>query len=137
MKLVATLLLFLLLIFPGILSTSFAAVEIYQQKTLDLRRTPLDVAVSLNGKWFFVLSDQQEILIFSADGKLNDEIPVERHVDGIQVGGREDVIYLTSRSHKTMQVLMLDFIHDINLLGSPLKGREDAPVTVAVFSEFQ
>jgi hypothetical protein len=114
-----------------------AKVEVSAQRTLELERTPLDVAISLNGKWIFVLTDQQKILVFSVDGKLNDEIPVDKSVDGIRVEGRGDVIFLTSRSNRTVQMLTLDFIHEISEAGRPFKGRNDAPVVVAVFSEFQ
>jgi hypothetical protein len=137
MRVIISALLFIFLTVLCMSLPSFAAVEISEQKTLDLERSPLDVAVSLNGKWFFVLTDQQKILVFSADGKLNDEISVDKSVDGIQVGGREDVIYLTSRIHKKIQVLTLDFIYKINVLGAAFKGKSDAPVVIAVFSEFQ
>jgi len=129
-----------LIIFSVLLSASvpsFSEVEISSQKTLDLKKTLLDVAVSLNGKWIFVLTDQHRILVFSEDGNLNDEIPVDKGVNGIQVGAREDMLYLIRRSDKKIQVVMIDFIEEINVLGSPLKGRSDAPVTIAVFSEFQ
>jgi hypothetical protein len=36
-----------------------------------------------------------------------------------------------------VEVIALDFIRKINATGSPSKGRTDAPVTVAVFSDFQ
>jgi hypothetical protein len=137
MRVVITPLLFIFLIVLRMSLPSFAAVEISEQKTLDLEKSPLDVAVSLNGKWIFVLTDQQKILIFSSDGALNDEIPVDARVDGIQVGGREDIIYLTSRSQTKIQILKLDFIYKINVLGSAFKGKREAPVVIAIFSEFE
>ena len=114
-----------------------AKVEVSAQRTLELERTPLDVAISLNGKWIFVLTDQQKILVFSVDGKLNGEIPVDKSVDGIRVEGRGDVIFLTSRSNRAVQMLTLDFIHEISEAGRPFKGSRDAAVVIAVFSEFQ
>jgi hypothetical protein len=137
MRIVITPLLFILLTVLSMSLPAFAAVEISGQKTLELEGSPLDMAVSLNGKWIFVLTDQQKILIFSSDGTLNDEIPVDARIDGIQVGGMEDIIYLTSRSEKKIQVIRLDFIHKINVLGSSFKGKHDAPVVIAVFSEFE
>lgn len=114
-----------------------ARVEWNIQKTLKLEKTPIDVAVSRNGRWIYVLTDQRDILIYSGDGKLNDNIPVDKSVDGIKAGPRENVLLLTSKKDKTVQVLVLEFIQNIDISGSPFKGPADAPVVIAVFSDFQ
>ena len=113
------------------------AVEWDVKQTLKLERPPLDVAVSLNGRWVFVLTDQGTILIYSGDAKLKDKISVGSHVDGLKVGPEEDILLLTSRKNKTVQILLLDFIQDIDISNSPSKGPADAPVEIAVFSDFQ
>jgi len=133
--------------YPLFLLTSFivltlsaqtsARVEWDVQKTLKLEETPIDVAVSRNGRWIYVLTDQRDILIYSGDGKLTDTISVEKSIDGIKAGPRENVLLLTSRKNKTVQVLVLDFIQNIDVSGSPFKGPADAPVVIAVFSDFQ
>ena len=107
------------------------------QKTLKLEKTPVDVAVSLNGRWVFVLTAQGSILIYSGDGRLEDEITVGKHVDGIKVGPGQDILLLTSRKNKTVEIVVLDFIQNIDVSNSPFKGPVDAPVTIAVFSDFQ
>lgn len=118
-------------------SPANASVEWNIQRTLNLGAPPLDVAVSLNGKWIFVLTDQGSIQIYSPGGALKDEIPIGRHIDQIKAGPREDILIIKSTQNKTVQVLTLDFIQSINVSGSPFKGPADAPVTLAVFSEFQ
>ena len=107
------------------------------KKTLKLEKTPVDVAVSLNGRWVFVLTAQGSILIYSGDGRLEDEITVGNHVDGIKVGPEQDILLLTSRKNKTVEILVLDFIQNIDVSNSPFKGPADAAVTIAVFSDFQ
>ncbi len=107
------------------------------KKTLKLESPPVDLAVSLNGRYVFVLTDQGSILIYSGDGKLEDKISVGRQVDGIKVGPEEDVLLLTSKKNKTVQILLLEFIKDIDVSNSPFKGPADAPVEIAVFSDFQ
>jgi len=104
---------------------------------LKSEESPLDAAVSLNGKWIFVLTDQGSILIYSSDGTLKEKISVGDHVDGIKVGPRENILLLTSRKNKTVQVISLDFIQNIDVSGSPFKGPADAPVVIAVFNDFQ
>jgi hypothetical protein len=107
------------------------------KKTLKIEKTPVDVAVSLNGRWVFVLTAQGSILIYSGDGRLEDEITVGKHVDGIKVGPEQDILILSSRKNKTVEILVLDFIRNIDVSNSPFKGPTDAPVTIAVFSDFQ
>ncbi len=119
------------------LTHSSISVEWAIQKTLKTEKPPLDIAVSQNGKWIFVLTAKGSILIYSADGKLKDKLEVGEYVNGIEVGPKEDVLLLTSHKKKTVQILTLDFIHDIDISGSPFKGPVDAPVRIAVFSEFQ
>jgi len=126
----------LLLLFAWLASSS-ATVEWDVAGTLNLKDKPRDAAMSLNGKWIFVLTDKGSILIYSSDGKLEDTISVGQDVEGIKVGPREDVLLLTSGKDKTVQIITLDFIQDINISGSPFKGKADAPVAVATFNDFE
>ena len=114
-----------------------AVVEWDVAMILDIKEKPRDAAMSLNGRWIFVLTDKGEVLIYSLDGKLKDTIYVSESVEGIKVGPRENILLLTSRIEKTVQVITLDFIQKINVSGSPFKGTADAPVVVAVFTDFQ
>lgn len=113
------------------------AVEGEVKKTLNLESPPLDLAASLNGQYIYVLTAQKNILVYSVEGKLEGKIPVGSQVDSIKVGPWEDVVLLTSKKNKQVQILLLDFIKDIDLSHSPFKGPADAPVEIAVFSDFQ
>lgn len=124
-------------LFLMLASAGFAEVEWDIQRTLNLESAPLDVAVSLNGKWIFVLNDGGSIHIYAPNGALQEKIDVGSHVDGIRVGPNEDLLILTSKRDKTIQVLALDFITPVNVSGSPFKGAAEAPVVIAVFSDFE
>lgn len=52
-----------------------------------------------------------------------------------QTAGRHPI--LSSRTGSTVQLITLDFIQNINVTGSPFKGPADAPIAIAVFSDFQ
>jgi hypothetical protein len=119
------------------LTSSPATVEWDVAGTLNLKEKPRDAAMALNGKWIFVLTDKGEILIYSSDGKLEDTISVGKGVEGIKAGPREDVLLLTSGKAKTVQIITLDFIQEINIFDSPFKGKADAPVAVATFNDFE
>ena len=126
-----------ILIIPGLFTQSLALVEWNIHKTLKLDTQPLDVAVSKNGTSIFVLTQTGKILIYSPDGKLKDKIDVGNHVDQIKTGPGEEWLFLSSRKNKTVEILHLDFIQHIDISGSPFKGAENAPVAIAVFSDFQ
>ncbi|MCG6946669.1 MAG: DUF6476 family protein [Deltaproteobacteria bacterium] len=119
------------------LASSRATVEWDVVGTLNLKQKPRDAAIALNGRWIYVLTYDGEILIYSSDGKLEDSISVGKSIEGIKVGPREDVLLLTSGEDKTVQLVLLDFIQEINISGSPFKGNADAPVAIAIFNDFQ
>ena len=119
------------------LASSPATVEWDVAGTLNLKEKPRDAAMALNGKWIFVLTDKGEILIYSSDGKLEDTISVGEGVEGIKVGPRDDVLLVTNAEDKTVKIIILDFIQQINLSGSPVKGNPDAPVAIVSFTDFQ
>ena len=126
-----------ILIVPIFVANSFAGVEWDIQKTIKMDQPPVDVAVSADGKRIFVLSETGEILIYAPDGKLQDKIGVGSHIDQIEIGPQEDMLLLKSRSNQTVEILVIDFIQKINTSNSPFKGPADAPVVIAVFSDFQ
>jgi len=125
-----------LLILMGVAAGSFASVEWDLERTFQMDQSPLDVAVSPDGKHMFVLTESG-IFVYSQDGKLVDKIDVGYPVDQIKIGPRGKQLFITSRKNNTVQVVTIDFIVDINVSGSPYKGRQDAPVVIAVFSDFQ
>jgi hypothetical protein len=137
MKLKLIILSLLFLLTAAAFSPCFAAVEWSVQKKLQLEAPPVDVAVSLNDKWVFVLNDRGEVLVFSSDGSLKEKIPVGKHIDQIKVGPRDNLLYLGSRKKKTVEIVELDFIQNINTAGAPYKGPVDAPVVIAVFTDFE
>ena len=126
-----------LLLVAVFVSNGFADVEWNIQKTLKTDTPPVDVTVSRNGKWIFVLTAPGNILVYTPDGKLQDKIGVGKHIDQIEVGPQEEMLLLKSRSNQTIEILAIDFVQKINISNSPFKGPADAPVVIAVFSDFQ
>jgi len=104
---------------------------------LDLKTAPVDVAVSPDWQKLFILTEGGDIQIYSGNGILIDTITVGTHVDKITSGPQGSVLILKSAQDKKVQIVSLDFIQNINVSGSPYKGVDDAPVVVAVFSDFE
>lgn len=107
------------------------------RQKFQLDQAPIDMLVSSDNKWIYILTSDGQIVIYSARGQLKDTINVGPDIDQIKAGPREDMLFLLSRASKTVQVITVDFTEEISTLGSPVKGPVDAPVTVAVFSDFQ
>jgi hypothetical protein len=123
----------------GALINSFASdnVEMNVYKTLQLEETPIDVAVSPDGRRIFILTDRGEIAVYSSAAQIEGKIDVGQHVDQIKLGPQGESLILKSSTKKTVQIVTVDFVQKINTSGSPFKGPEDAPVVIVVFDDFQ
>ena len=131
---------FLILAIVAILAIPFQAdakVEWKVDNTINTGQPPLDVAVSPNGQWIYVLTRAGSVIIYRSDGKIEDTIKVGTHIDQIKVGPGGEKLFATSSQNQTVEIITLNFIREINVKGSPSKGSKDARVTVTVFSDFQ
>ena len=95
------------------------------------------MVISPDGRRIFVLTNQGEILVYSSTTNLEATLKVGKQVDQIKLGPGEDTLILKSSKDKTVQLVGLDFIQNINVSGAPFKGPEDAAVVIAVFDDFQ
>ncbi len=118
-------------------AAALAEVDARIVRTLKLEATPLDIAIPSSGDYIYVLTSDAALKIFKQDGTLRDTLPVDPGVDRIKTGRREDQLFLLDSKNNRVQVLNLDFIHQIPVEGSPTKGPSQAPVTIAVFTDFQ
>jgi DNA-binding beta-propeller fold protein YncE len=130
-------LVFVLLLLLAVPAHVGAKVEWRIQNTLKTGEPPLDVAVAPNGNTIFVLTSSGNVLIYNSKGELEDTINVGAHIDQIRVGPGGEQLFATSRQNQTVEVIALNFIRKINVSGSPIKGRANAPITLTVFSDFQ
>lgn len=114
-----------------------AALEWSKIRDLNLNTSPLDISPSADGQWLFILTPG-EILIYSiSEEKITDRIPVDKDFDRITASPRANTLTITSSTKKTLQIILLEYIQEIDITGLPFKGPEDAPVTVAVFTDYQ
>jgi len=116
------------------LNYSHAELEWDVWNTFEIEETPLDVAAT--AKLLFVLTDRGQVLIYLPNGKLMAKIPVGKSIDRIDTLPGGNALFLSSRIDKKIKILSLDFVQPINTLG-PFKGAAEAPVVIAVFSDFQ
>ena len=127
-------LIFICLLVPQVFA---ADLELTERKQLKLDVSPLDTATSADGQWLFILTPG-EIIVYSAfEDKISKGIPIDKGFDRLTYSAKTNSLILSSRSEKAVKIIQLELIHQFDISGLPLKGPENAPVTVAVFGDYQ
>ena len=114
-----------------------AGFELQGQKTIDLKASPVDIAVSQDGKWTFILTSEGKVQVLAMDGKLVQTLEGGEGFNRIQFSQPGNRLLLSSTRNKAIKILSLDLVHTFDIAGSPYKGPEKAPVLIAVFNDFQ
>lgn len=107
------------------------------EKTWNLPAKPMDLVYSLDGKRVFILTDQHNVLVYDNQGVLTGTIPVDKGVSAIDIAARGERLFLINQETKSFSDLAIDFIVDINTVGSPFLGLATAPVTIVLFTDFE
>jgi len=118
-------------------SLAWAEVEKSVSKTLKLESKPIDIAVSGDGKITFILVEGGKVLIYDSGGTLKDSVEVSKTVASIGSSTNGDFLLLADSNANTLEVVKLDYVVDIDVSSLPFKGPENAPVVIAVFSDYQ
>lgn len=98
---------------------------------------PLDFSQSLDNKMIFVLGADQKVHIFAADGKKLGEMPVDPGTSAIDIAPRGEFLFLINEQTNVYTAIDISFNKRIDISGAPILGKEDAPVTLIVFSDFE
>ncbi|MDH3328101.1 MAG: hypothetical protein OEM01_02600 [Desulfobulbaceae bacterium] len=105
--------------------------------TWKLDAKPLDLVHTLDNQKVYILGDDNKVHLFSAQGQKLGSIPVDKGVTAIDIAPRGEMLYLINEQENTFTSLAISFVTPIDVTGSPFLGNEDAPVVLAVFSDFQ
>ena len=97
----------------------------------------LDMVHSLDGKFVYILNDKQMVQVFNSQGQLQGSIPVEEGVSAIDIAPQGEMLYLINNKDQSFSSIAVSFIVDVEISGSPFKGPADAPVTIALFTDFE
>lgn len=97
----------------------------------------LDMVHSLDGKLVYILSDKQKVDVFNNQGQLQGSIPVEEGVSAIDIAPQGEMLYLINNQTQTFSAVSVSFVVQVDITGSPFRGPADAPVTIALFTDFE
>ena len=111
--------------------------EWIQQETWATSGKPLHLVRSLDGKYTFILNDQQQIVVHDQAGAIQGRIPVAKGVKAIDISPQGEFLYLIDQDASSFTAIALDFVITIDTAGSPVKGDAAAPVSIIVFTDFQ
>jgi DNA-binding beta-propeller fold protein YncE len=104
---------------------------------MDLPAKALHFKRSLDGKYLFVLTEDQRVLVYDQRNNLQGSIPVDPGVTDLDIAPQGQLLYLIDTEKQVTKTMAIDFIVDIDITNSAFKGQIDAPVSVVVFSDFQ
>lgn len=122
------------LLIPGIVHSKIDWTMI---KEIDLNTQPIDVAASEDGRLIFVLTPGEIVVYSSSKNEIETRIPVDKEFDRISYSGKTNTLALTGSSSKKLNIIQVDRVYDIDISGLPFKGPANAPVTIAVFDDYQ
>jgi 6-phosphogluconolactonase (cycloisomerase 2 family) len=115
----------------------WGAADWQTRQTFAMEQKALDVAISPDGLWVYVLTGDGELLVYTRDGVEKNRLEVGAGASAIAVGPEEGVVYLVGGAAGEVSVLEVALRHTFDFERSPAKGPAAAPVTIAVFSDFQ
>lgn len=108
-----------------------------QQESWQIAGKPVDMVHSLDGKYTFILNDQHQVLVYDQQGTIQGTIPVTVGVNAIDISPQGEFLYLVDKDTSSFTSIAIDFVIDIDTVGSPLRGSAEAPVTMVIFTDFQ
>jgi len=132
---VAVLLAVLILCCSGLVK---AEIERGDSRSIKLDAKPIDMTITADGKYTFVLVEGGRVFSYdNSTGERNGSLKVSESAMSIATSAGGEFLLLADGKNNILEMVGIDFIVDIDTTGLPFKGPEDAPVVIAVFSDYQ
>lgn len=106
-------------------------------KEVKLDARPLDTVLSDDEKQVFILAPGEIIVYSNIENKVTGKIKVAESFDRIAISPKNNILVLTDSTTNILKFIKYEFVHAIDVTGLPFKGPENAPVTIAVFDDYQ
>ncbi len=118
-------------------TTSFSGVvNLKELKTMQLDSVPKQMTSTDDGRRLYVLTEDSQILIYTLGGELQGKIDVDPSIEKITALGPQHLL-LQKNDKKQAVVAVLEISQQIDISNSPILGDESAPVTIAIYDDFE
>lgn len=97
----------------------------------------IDFTYSLDKKYGYFLTADQKVYVYSHAGQQLGFVPVPEGVNKIDIAPQGETLYLLDSKKNAFFSVAIDFVVNVDTTGSPIKGKVDAPVTIAIFTDFE
>ncbi len=124
-------------LFPVAASAQPSDIDWTQVGQIKLESPPLDVESSADGELVFVLMSGNVVVFDKSANRQLNQIPVDQGYDRLAYTPGSETLILTNSSTMELKVLHIDQVFNISVEGSPFMGPENAPVTIAVFDDYE
>ena len=114
-----------------------AEVEWNTLKDIEIKETPLDIAIARDGLTVFILCEKSIQLYSIMEGKVTDTLPVTGSFSQIAISPDGETLLLTDAKNKQLSVIRVTPVYNIEIGLSPVIGKADAPVTIFAFMDYQ
>lgn len=111
-------------------------VNLQELTTVQLDAPPKQVTSTADGRRMYVLTNDAKILVYTLGGALQGTLDVDPAIDAITPLGPKHLLLQKSGKRQAV-VAMLEISQQIDISGSPVLGDPNAPVTIAVFDDFE
>lgn len=124
-------------IFPGIASAQPVDIDWTPVGQIKLESPPLDVESAADGELIFVLMPGKVVVYDKSANRQLNQIPVDQGYNRLVYTTESGTLILTNSTTKELKVIHIDQVYEISVEGSPFQGPENAPVTIAVFDDYE
>lgn len=121
----------------GMSGPAHAAFEWKETRALQIESQALATATSADGQWLYVLTPGEVLIYALGENRIETRIPVDRAFDTLTFSPTTNSLILSGKTAKMIRVVQLDQVHVFSYDGLAFLGPENAPVTIAVFSDYQ
>lgn len=118
-------------------SPAMADTQLQLLDTLKLENKPMDVLVSGDKRFIYILTEGGKIEIYRSNGQYKDTVTVGEDINQLKAGPGNGIIYLLSRTSRNIKKVQVSLVEEIDTRDAPFMGEASAPVSVVVFSDFQ
>ena len=88
--------------------SAWSEVEWKVYQTVKPEHPPIDLLVSADKQWIYVLDDHGWISIYASNGQLKNKIQVGDDIRQIKAGPGNNILFMLSRTAGTIQVISID-----------------------------